>query len=152
MRRSDRQIREREEIDAIIRRCSVCRLALCDGVQPYIVPLSFGYDGSSLYFHGALTGRKVEILKKNNRVCFEFDIMEQVLQAEQACGWSMQYQSVIGFGRGEIVTDVAAKAAALACIMAHYSDNSWTFGDGDLAKILVVRVEISEMTGKKRSA
>ena len=35
------------------RSCQVCRLGLCDGGEPYVVPLCFGYDGEALYFHAA---------------------------------------------------------------------------------------------------
>ena len=45
MRRSEREITNRTEIDAIIRSCQVCRVGLADGIEPYIVPMSFGYDG-----------------------------------------------------------------------------------------------------------
>ena len=71
--------------DSIIGRSSVCRLGMSDNGQPYIVPLSFGYDGRFLYVHAAVDGRKVDILKRNNRVCFEFDRLEEVTSSEQAC-------------------------------------------------------------------
>ncbi len=67
MRRNDSEITDRKDIDGIIRRCRVCRLAMCDGSQPYIVPLSFGYDGSFLYFHTAREGRKIDIIKRNKK-------------------------------------------------------------------------------------
>src|SRR5271157_1176991 len=105
MRRSEREIKERAVIDATIRQCLVCRLGLADGVEPYIVPLCFGYDGEALYFHSASDGRKIDILRKNNRVCFEFDIPEGMREAEQGCRWGIKYRSVIGFGTAEIVDD-----------------------------------------------
>ena len=81
MRRNDREIKDRKEIDGIIRRCRVCRLAMCDDGQPYIVPLNFGYDGRFLYFHAAPEGRKIDIIKRNNRVGFEFDILHDIVTA-----------------------------------------------------------------------
>jgi nitroimidazol reductase NimA-like FMN-containing flavoprotein (pyridoxamine 5'-phosphate oxidase superfamily) len=68
MRRSEREIKDRAVIDAIIRQCLVCRLGLSDGEEPYIVPLCFGYDGEALYVHSASDGRKIDILRKNSRV------------------------------------------------------------------------------------
>ncbi|NJD92462.1 MAG: pyridoxamine 5'-phosphate oxidase family protein [Geobacter sp.] len=150
MRRKEREITDRGAIDAIIRSCRVCRLAMSDNGQPYVVPLSFGYDGTFLYFHAAREGRKVEILKKNSRVCFEFEILEEVVTASQACNWSMRYQSVIGFGSAEIVIEPAARIAALNCIMGQYSGSSWTFDEQALAATLVVRVRIGEIGGKAR--
>ena len=150
MRRKDRQIIDREAIDTIILRSSVCRLGLSDDGQPYIVPLSFGYDGSFLYVHAAVEGRKVDILKRNQRVCFEFDRLEEVTSAEQACNWSMRYESVIGFGVAELLENPDAKATALNCIMRQYSGRDWTFSEQALSSTSVYRIRIEEVTGKAR--
>jgi len=64
MRRREKQITDRSQIEAIIARSQVCRLALSDGGQPYIVPLCFGYRRSRLYFHSAAAGRKIDILRR----------------------------------------------------------------------------------------
>ncbi len=117
MRRNDREITDRRAIDDIIRRSRVCRLGLCDGGQPYIVPMSFGYDGEALYFHAASQGRKIDVLTKNNRVCFEFYILHDVIRADRPCRWGMRYESVIGFGTAEHIWDLQAREKALACIM-----------------------------------
>ena len=150
MRRKDRQITDRDAIDSIIRRCSVCRLGMCDNGQPYIVPLSFGYDGRFLYVHAALDGRKVDILKRNKRVCFEFDRLEEVTPADQACNWSMKYESVIGFGEAEMLEDADSKTAALSCIMRQYSSTDWTFTGQAVSSTSVYRIRIEEITGKAR--
>ena len=150
MRRKDRQVSDRDAIDDIIRRCRVCRLGLCDDGQPYIVPLSFGYDGDCLYVHAASEGRKLDILRRNNRVCFEFDILEEVISADQACNWGMRYESVIGYGVAEIMTDSHAKKAALDRIMQQYSNDSWSFAEQAVAGTLVVCIRIEEVSGKAR--
>ena len=64
MRRKDKEITHRAEIESIIRRSMVCRLALADENIPYLVPLCFGYKDNSLYFHSVGQGRKIEMLKK----------------------------------------------------------------------------------------
>jgi uncharacterized protein len=151
MRRSDRQITDRNAIDGIIMQCTVCRLGMSDNGQPYIVPLSFGYDGRFLYVHAALAGRKVDILKQNNRVCFEFDRLLEVTTADQACNWSMKYESVIGFGVAEMVEDADVKTAALNCIMRQYSSGDWTFTEQALSSTAVYRISIEEISGKARS-
>jgi nitroimidazol reductase NimA-like FMN-containing flavoprotein (pyridoxamine 5'-phosphate oxidase superfamily) len=73
LRRADKEITDRDEIESIIRKSLVCRLGLTDNARLYIVPLCFGYTDNRLYFHSATEGRKIEILKRNNEVCFEFD-------------------------------------------------------------------------------
>jgi hypothetical protein len=152
MRRNDREIKDRKDIDGIIRRCRVCRLAMCDDGQPYIVPLNFGYDGRFLYFHAAPKGRKIDIIKRNDRVCFEFDILHDIVTAQQACDWGAKYESVIGSGTVEIVDDSKAKKEALECIMRQYGKGAWDFPEEILQKTLILRVSILEISGKARKS
>jgi nitroimidazol reductase NimA-like FMN-containing flavoprotein (pyridoxamine 5'-phosphate oxidase superfamily) len=150
MRRNEREITDRKEIDDIIRRCRVCHLAMCVDGQPYVVPLNFGYDGRSLYFHTAPEGRKIDIIKRNNRVGFEFDILHDIVTAEQACKWGAKYESVIGSGTAEIVDTLEAKKDALEWIMRQYGSGTWDFKEEILKKTLVFRVQILEISGKAR--
>jgi nitroimidazol reductase NimA-like FMN-containing flavoprotein (pyridoxamine 5'-phosphate oxidase superfamily) len=150
MRRNEREITDRKDIDDIIRRCRVCHLAMCVDGQPYVVPLNFGYDGRSLYFHTAPEGRKIDIIKSNNRVGFEFDILHDIVTAEQACKWGAKYESVIGSGTAEIVDTLEAKKDALEWIMRQYGSGTWDFKEEILKKTLVFRVQILEISGKAR--
>jgi nitroimidazol reductase NimA-like FMN-containing flavoprotein (pyridoxamine 5'-phosphate oxidase superfamily) len=149
MRRSKDEITDRAVMDEIIRQCRVCRLGLTDGEEPYIVPLCFGYDGKALYFHSAVKGRKIDILRKNNRVCVEFDIPEEMKEAEQGCKWGITYCSVIGFGTAELVDEREAKIKALEILMAQYSDKKYTFPDDVMLKTAVIKVTIHRITGKQ---
>ena len=94
MRRKDKEITDESEIESIIRNSLVCRLGLADNSTPYIVPLCFGYKDNRLYFHSAKEGRKIEILKRNNEVCFEFDDNLEVKAGKAACDWGMNFQEV----------------------------------------------------------
>ena len=150
MRRNDREIKDRIDIDAIIKRCRVCHLAMCDDGQPYVVPLNFGYDGHFLYFHAAPEGRKIDIIKRNNRVGFEFDILHDIVTAQNACDWGAKYESVIGSGTVEIVDDLEAKQEALEWIMRQYGKGTWDFLEEIMKKTLIFRVRILEISGKAR--
>ena len=57
---------------------------MADEAGPYIVPLNFGFSDDSLYFHSAHKGRKIDILKKNPRVCFEFDLGVKIISGEKS--------------------------------------------------------------------
>jgi nitroimidazol reductase NimA-like FMN-containing flavoprotein (pyridoxamine 5'-phosphate oxidase superfamily) len=150
MRRSEREITDRALIDDIIRRAQVCRLGLLDGELPYIVPLSFGYDGQTLYFHCAPQGRKLDLIRRQPRVCFEFDIMENLIEAAEACHWGVRYQSVMGTGTAEIVADAAGKRQALAAVMAHYAPGgTYAFPDAAIACTGALRVTIESIAGKQ---
>jgi len=149
MRRKDKEMNERTLIDSVISRSQVCRIGLCDEGLPYIVPMCFGYEGNTLYLHSAREGRKIDILKRSSTVCFEFDIDEEVKKSENPCSFSMRYRSVMGCGRASFVKDVEMKRRALAIIMKQYDGNRFSFPDETLEKIVIIAIEITEISGKK---
>lgn len=63
MRRKEKEITKKSEIEAVINKALVCRLGLSDNNIAYIVPLCFGYKGDTIYVHGALKGQKINCLK-----------------------------------------------------------------------------------------
>lgn len=149
MRRKDKAISDESAIRAIIEKATVCRLGMVDGDKPYVVPLCFGYRDDVLYFHGSLEGRKFDILRTNPNVCFEFDLIAEPLESENACNWSMKYQSVIGFGKAVFIESPEEKREALSIIMAQYSDRSYEFPKNMVAATSAIKVEIESMTGKQ---
>ena len=149
MRRKDKAIVELAEIEEILRKALVCRLGLTDGNRPYIVPLSFGFKNNTLYFHSAPEGMKIEMLRKNSKVCFEFDLDHQLVADEEACKWGMKYRSVIGFGKASIIEDIREKREGLNAILEHYSGRTFDYPEAAVNGTLVIKVEIESMTGKK---
>ena len=149
MRRKDREIAGLDRIEAVIRRATVCFLALCDGGQPYVVPLSFGHARGRLYFHSAAQGRKIDLIRRNPRVGFSLEAGHTVVEAENPCNWSLRYESVIGEGWAVMVDDPEEKRFALECILVHYGGTAQVIDDGRLAGTSVIRVDIAQMTGKR---
>jgi len=149
LRRKDREITSRDEIESIINKAFVCRLGMADKNGPYIVPLSFGYRDGSLYFHCARKGRKLDILKKDKRVCFEIDTDHEIVESEKACKWGMKYKSVIGMGNVFFIEDMESKKKALDIIMHHYSGRSFVFEEKEIDRVVIFRIDIESMTGKK---
>jgi len=149
MRRSEKEITDRKAIEDIILRSKVCKLAMCEENRPYIVPLCFGFKNNTLYFHSAPKGKKIEILKKNPNVCFEFEIFTQIIKSAKACKWGMRYKSVIGFGKAGFITDDDLKRQAFDIIMNQYADGSFIYEDALLKSVVVINVEIQSMTGKQ---
>jgi nitroimidazol reductase NimA-like FMN-containing flavoprotein (pyridoxamine 5'-phosphate oxidase superfamily) len=150
LRRKDREIKSKEEIESVIQKSLVCRLGMDDEDGPYIVPLSFGYADGCLFFHSAKEGRKLNILRRNNKVCFEVDMVGEMVRGDKACDWGMKFESVIGFGKAFIVEDALSKKAALDVIMSHYSAGSFEYDEKKLDRTVVIKVEIESMTGKKK--
>ena len=143
------KITDIDEIEGIIKKALICRLGLVDNDEPYIIPVCFGYERGALYFHGSLKGRKVELIKKNNKVCFEMDIDAELEKSEDPCKWAMKGKSVVGVGRASILEDDGEKSHALRLIMGHYSEGDFSFPKPALDSVSVVRVDISSITGKK---
>ncbi|MDY0040262.1 MAG: pyridoxamine 5'-phosphate oxidase family protein, partial [Desulforhabdus sp.] len=106
MRRKDKQIDDPTELEAVIRNAIVCRIGFSGNDVPYIVPVNFGYRENRLYFHSAPEGRKIDILRQNNQVCFEMETDVEVVRADSPCNWSTKYRSVIGHGKATFVEDI----------------------------------------------
>ena len=148
MRRSDKQIKDLAELEAILRSAQICHLSMVDEGKPYVVPLNFGYEDNALYFHSAPEGRKINILRKNPEVCFSVVARHEIVVSERACSWTAEFSSVTGTGKAAILTDRAVKEKGLTVLMSQYSDEKYDFSDEDLDGVVVIRVEVQEMTGK----
>ena len=150
MRRRDKEITDITEIESIIKRAKVCRIGLSENNFPYVMPLNFGYKDKCLYFHSAKKGKKIEILKQNNNVCFEMDIDHKLKESDSPCDYGMKYSSVIGYGQAFFIEDIEGKREALNILMKHYSDkHSFNFNERMIKRLVIIKVEINQMTGKK---
>jgi uncharacterized protein len=150
MRRSDKEIKDLEEIDAILRDAPVCRIAMAAGDHPYIVPVNFAVSGGHLYFHSATAGKKIDMLRKNSAVCFEVDIPGDLVSGETACSWGIKYKSVIGFGQAYFIEGTDEKKKALNILMKKYAGRDFfSFADDALDKVCVIGVRIENISGKR---
>ncbi len=149
MRRKEQEITDKGLMESIIAQARICRLGLCRDNTPYVVPVNFGYKDGSLYIHGSAEGRKMEILRVNNRVCFEIEVDVEVMPAEAPCDWTVKYYSIIGFGRAHILSDPQEKTRALDVIMEHHRGPSGPYRLGAVDKAGVIRIDVDHMTGKK---
>ncbi|MDR1490811.1 MAG: (d)CMP kinase [Desulfovibrio sp.] len=117
MRRKDRELSREAALD-LLRRAEYGVLALDDGSSwPYAVPLSFVLLGENLYFHCAAKGRKLDILKMNNRACFT---AVSDVRAVFANSFSTRYSSAMVFGRVLPVEDKEEKNRALDALAWKY--------------------------------
>jgi len=150
MKRHDKEITDRTLIDEIIKKSDVCRLGLTKENVPYIVPMSFGFDGENLYFHTAQEGRKIDFFEAGNPVCFEFEAdVETVTHDENPCAWTSYYKSVIGYGAIEELNDLEEKTHALNEVMLQYSGKKWAFTPQMIKTVRVWKVVIDTISGKQ---
>jgi nitroimidazol reductase NimA-like FMN-containing flavoprotein (pyridoxamine 5'-phosphate oxidase superfamily) len=157
MRRKEREITSIEDRLAIIARCRVCRLGLSENDNPYVVPLNYGYSFEAnvltLYFHGAGEGRKSDIIRKNNRACFEIDCDGELREGTTACNYGYSFKSVIGFGVVTVSESPEEKNFGLKRIMKHQTgrDMERDFTEAELKTVTVYRMEVREFTGKRKN-
>ena len=150
MRRDDKQIINRAKIDEIIEKSAVCRLAFAKDNIPYVVPISFGYDGKTIFVHTAISGRKIDFIKQNNLVCFEFDIDVKTIEDKDIpCKWTSAYKSVIGYGKMVELSAFKEQEMAINQIMLHYSGKEWHFNAQMLKSVKLWKIEIDEIFGKQ---
>lgn len=150
MRRKDREITDKQTIEKILNDAQVVRIAMVDDGEPYIVAMNFAYTDGVLYMHSAREGRKVDILKKNNKVAFQADTGVELVIGDEACSCSTRYMSVFGTGRAFLLEDIAEKTGALNAIMQkHTGRDGFEYPEKVFDRTLAIKVEIESMTGKK---
>jgi len=138
-----------QKIESILTSQVLGRLACCDGGQPYITPVTYTYDGK--YIYGQTNdGKKLGILRKNPKVCFEVDIMTNM----------RDWESVIVYGKFEELEDEKAEEArnilfgrvfslmTSSTIHAHEHGVTGKIDDSNRIKHVMYRIEIKKTTGR----
>ncbi len=152
MRRKDREVLELSEKFDILNRCDTVRIGMRGGEYPYVVPVSFGAemaDGKPVvYFHCARQGLKLDLLKADPRVCVEGDIFIRTETTDH--GITTRYESVIGFGTFEIVTDMDEIIHGLRLLTEHYGYFNYSLERCRALEYLFVgKIILDEITGKR---
>ena len=155
MRRKDREVTEINEIEKIFHQCKTCHVAMVDNGTPYVVPLSYGFkmlDNNTLelYFHSALEGRKLDILKKNNKVCFEVAYEGEPVFAETPCNSGYYFASIIGNGEVIFIDDITKKCEALSIMFKHQAGKEVIFTACQAENICIFKIISSDFTGKRK--
>jgi nitroimidazol reductase NimA-like FMN-containing flavoprotein (pyridoxamine 5'-phosphate oxidase superfamily) len=150
MRRLDKEVKDEKVIREIFEDSQVLRIGFAiDGV-PYIVPVNYAYADGHLCIHSAPAGNKIEMIKKNDRVCFEMELYDEIMKAEKACNWTTKYRSVIGWGTIRVSDEKDEKIRGLDLIMKKYGWKGKTvYGDGMLNNMVLLLIEIDHFTAKQ---
>ncbi|MBN1270716.1 MAG: pyridoxamine 5'-phosphate oxidase family protein [Candidatus Aminicenantes bacterium] len=149
MRKKEKEIRSRVEIEKILLRAKVCRIAVCGEDGPYIFPVCFGYRKNAIYFHSAFEGKKIRMMRADNRVCFEVEGETHLKKGKTACQWDMHYESVIGSGRAVFLQGMEAKKKGLDVILDQFGAGKRTYSEEELRSVSVIKIEIQRITGKR---
>ncbi len=149
MRRKEREITDRAEMDQILASGKVMYLGLADQNIPFVVPVFFAYDGIAVYFHSAKAGSKIEILKRNPKVCFVVSTDQGIIESDKACDFEARHRTVIGVGEAHFVEEESEKIQVLDKIVALFTSNRFEYPKNNLRQTAVVRIEIESMKAKK---
>ena len=154
MRRKDREITDFDRIIEIIDRCEILRIGLADGEFPYIVPLNFGYTVSEkqidFYVHGALAGRKYELMNRNKKCSFEMDIPIRIDCDAGKKKATMHYKSVMGTASITFLEGEEKRKAIDDVIMARWDETRhFDYNREALAITAVARLSVLELTAKE---
>ncbi len=146
-----------EEMEKILKRAEVGRIAFCDGSNPYMVPVNFLYHEGKIAFHCAWEGKKLNLMKKNPNCCFEVDefMGEVSYHYEDRC--HLDYDSVLAFGKAHIQDDEREKIHLLQLFAEKYSetykkplsDGGKRFRKDNVSECCCVVIDIKEITGRR---
>lgn len=139
-----------EEISEILNNGTSGVLALSgDNDYPYAVPLSYVYDGSSIYFHAAMTGHKIDAVKRNKKASFCIIGRDDVAPEK----YTTNYKSVIAFGKVRILDDEREKRSAIEKLAVKYSPDDKSGREAEIKKewdnLCMLEFQIEHITGKE---
>ncbi len=152
MRRSECEVADVTVIERILGRATICRVAMVDDHDPYVVPMNCGWNGHRLILHAASEGRKLEILRANPRVCVEIEEDVRIITGPTGEECTTAYVTVIGTGTVTFITDLQAKADGLTTIVrqCHPGVPDEQFSGSVLARVTVLEVQFDKLTCKAK--
>ena len=149
MRRHRQQLSQEESISILERSTSGTLALLGDNDYPYAVPVSYVYHEGCLFFHSAVSGHKVDAIRRHAKASF------CVIAQDEVHGdlYTTFYRSVIAFGRISIIEDEGERAATAKMLgnryHPHHDEALKKEMEKGLSRMLMLRFEIEHLTGKE---
>ncbi|MBQ5824576.1 MAG: pyridoxamine 5'-phosphate oxidase family protein [Clostridia bacterium] len=150
----EKMITDEAEIVRILDESKIVHVGMVDGDEAYVVPMNYGYtleDGKlTIWLHGALRGKKLDIIRKNPKVFVEMECSLRPFDGDIACRYGLSYSSLMGRGTAEIVEDVEQKKLGLKALMKAQTGMDFEFEDKMTTIVSVIKIECTEFTAKHR--
>ena len=152
IRRKEKEIKNKSEMIEILQKSKYITIAMCKDNEPYLVTLSHGYDSdtNTIYFHCANEGRKINILKENNKVWGQ-----AILDKGYVTGKCDQLYATTQFqGKVKFIKDIEEKKQALISMINQLEEKpekviKKQITEDSLKRVNIGRIDIDFMTGKK---
>ena len=153
MRRKDREITDIKDIINMIDECHIIRIGIADGDFPYIVPVNFAYtvtgDQICFYIHGAMAGKKYEMLSASPFCSFEMDIPLKMDCLVKEKDVTMRYKSVMGKCKVTFLDGDERQSAIDDIIMARYEETrNFDYNRDTVSRTAVARLTVLEISAK----
>ncbi len=147
-------ITDRTEIDAILKQCKTCYVAMSVDDVPYVLPMNFAMDGDRVILHSAQQGRMWETISKNPKVCINWTLGEKIAyqDIQVGCSYRVKSKSVMVEGTAEIVTDFDEKVRIMEQFMTQYSDLPFKFSAPSIRNVGIILVNIDKLSAKEFGA
>ena len=145
------------EMENIVKRAEVGRLALVDDMMPYIIPLNFLYKDGKIVFHCAWEGKKLDIISMNPNCCVEVDEYMGEVSDHYESQCPLNYNSVLAFGRARIEDNDETKVQLLQLFSEKYnelykkpvSEGGKKFTLEQVTECCCIIIDVSEITGHR---
>ena len=144
-------------IRAFLHKARVGHVASAQDAQPFLNPTTFWFDEEhqQIIFHSNLSGRLRSNIESNPRVCFEKSELGKMLPANVALEFSLQFRSVVVFGRAHLITDAQETRRVLYGLIHKYfpamraGKDFREITDKELKRTSVYAIQIEEWSGKE---
>jgi uncharacterized protein len=153
-RHPERELAAQNELYAILDEAKVAHVGFVSGDEPVVMPMGFVRDGNSILIHGSTGSRFFLTLKQSPMVCATVTILDDIIVARSAFNCSMNYRSVVAFGRPVEVTG-DEKWEALKKISNGLVPGLWErareMTKKEMAQTMVLRLNLDQASAKQRS-
>jgi len=146
---------ERETIEAILDEALVAHVGFAVDGQPYVIPTLHARVGERVYFHGSSASRTIRALAAGSEMCLTVTLIDGIVLARSAVHQSVNYRSVVVFGRAEAITDAEQKRAAIEAFSERLIPGRWQEvrppTEKELKAINVLSLPLDEASAKLRT-
>jgi nitroimidazol reductase NimA-like FMN-containing flavoprotein (pyridoxamine 5'-phosphate oxidase superfamily) len=154
-RKKDRASTDRAALHAVLDEGLVCHLGLVTGGAPMVLPTGYGRDGDTLYLHGSSGAATMRAAADGPAICVTVTLIDAVIYARSVNNHSMNYRSVVIYGRPRELTERAEKLHGLRVLTDHLAPGSWEHARGvspkELAAVTVLALDLAEASVKMRT-
>ena len=153
-RKPDRAAYDEEAVFAILDAGLLCHVGYVINGQPFVTPTTYWREGRKLYWHGSAASRMLKAQGSGLPVCVTVTHVDGLVLARSGIAHSMNYRSVMAFGRARLIVGLAARRAAMeAFIDRLYPERSAELRpstDNEILQIGLVEMTIEEASAKRR--